>query len=196
MRGKSLTLAGNKSCTRCGEFKPIDQFPLCKGKLRARCKPCHTQQAIEWQNNNREKSRARGRAHYHRHYQATHLGPPIPRHILNARKRAVEHANPERTRAAKKRWADANKEVGRARVRRRQARQLQACPAWADADLMADFYALAAIWSEATGEKYEVDHHVPLISDRVCGLHCEANLSILTKRENVQKGNRWWPDMP
>lgn len=188
--------AQSKNCTRCGGTKPLEQFPLCRGAHRARCKPCHTQDAIDWQVNNREKSRARAKAYFDRHSNPAHLGPPIPPHILNQRKRAGERANPERTKASKKRWADANKEVGRARVRRRQARRIQACPAWADADLMKDFYALAAIWSETTGEAYEVDHYVPLISDRVCGLHCEANLTILTKRENVQKGNRWWPAMP
>jgi hypothetical protein len=195
MRGRSLTLGESRSCTRCGEFKPFADFPLCRGKLRARCKPCHTQQAIEWQNDNPEKARERKKRWQVINNPPAHFGPPCPKH-LRPKKPTWASLNPERQRVHQKRWADANKEVGRARVRRRQARQLQAVPAWADTDLMRDFYSLAAIWTEATGEAYEVDHLVPLISDRVCGLHCQANLSILTKRENVQKGNRHWPDMP
>lgn len=30
----------------------------------------------------------------------------------------------------------------------------------------------------------------------VCGLHCEANLQVITKSENSKKHNSYWPDMP
>jgi hypothetical protein len=43
--------------------------------------------------------------------------------------------------------------------------------------------------------EYHVDHIVPLTSDLVCGLHCEANLQIAVGKDNIAKNNRWWPDM-
>ena len=46
-----------------------------------------------------------------------------------------------------------------------------------------------------SGLLYEVDHEVPINSDLVCGLNCEANLQIILGQENQRKGNRWWPDM-
>lgn len=71
---------------------------------------------------------------------------------------------------------------------KRRAAQIQAMPAWANLD------AIAAIY-KACGAGHHVDHMVPLISPLVCGLHCEANLQILTASENSRKNNRVWPDM-
>lgn len=120
--------------------------------------------------------------------------------------------NPERYKAAIVAWGKRNPEkikaYGRksaakperkaknaARQMLRHVRKLQTTPSWADPKAIAGFYELAALYTAETGEKWEVDHIVPLISDRVCGLHCEANLQVLTASENRRKGNRYWPNM-
>jgi hypothetical protein len=46
-----------KICSKCGESKPRTQFPLHKGRERARCKPCHSADAMGWAAANREKRR-------------------------------------------------------------------------------------------------------------------------------------------
>ncbi len=66
----------------------------------------------------------------------------------------------------------------------------------ANPDKIREFYETADGLGMCTGDWYEVDHVVPLKSDIVCGLHCEANLQILPRTENRSKSNRYWPDMP
>jgi hypothetical protein len=80
-------------------------------------------------------------------------------------------------------------------VRRKRVR-VGATPAWANLEMMRLIYKMARELSEKLGVSYHVDHIVPLQSDLVCGLHCEANLQILTALENLKKHNRTWPDMP
>lgn len=67
----------------------------------------------------------------------------------------------------------------------------QRTPVWADKKKINAIYHE----SKRLGDKFHVDHIVPLIHPGVCGLHCEFNLQIETAKENLQKGNNYWPDM-
>jgi 5-methylcytosine-specific restriction endonuclease McrA len=70
------------------------------------------------------------------------------------------------------------------------------CPEWQD---RAELYALkaeAARITLETGVAHVLDHIVPLNHSLVCGLTVPWNLQIITKFENDQKGNKYWPDMP
>lgn len=67
--------------------------------------------------------------------------------------------------------------------------------AWADEFIIREIYELAALRTKMTGIRWVVDHIVPFNSDKVCGLHCEANMQIITFSKNSGKGNRHWPDM-
>lgn len=78
----------------------------------------------------------------------------------------------------------------------RRARLMAAIPVWANLDVVRQFYEAARICSRSTGQVWHVDHVVPLKHRLVCGLHCEFNLQLLPMRDNVAKGNRYWPDMP
>lgn len=92
-------------------------------------------------------------------------------------------------------YARKNPHSVNARNAARRARKIQATPTWADKTAIKTIYALASELS-ATGVLYAVDHIVPLRSELVCGLHCEANLQVIPFKENCRKSNVWWPNMP
>lgn len=104
--------------------------------------------------------------------------------------------NIESARASKSEWVKRNAENVNARTARRRALKLNATPRWANHSEILRIYRSATELSVKTGEQWTVDHIVPLRSKLVCGLHCEANLRVITKVENSIKGNRHWPDMP
>jgi 5-methylcytosine-specific restriction endonuclease McrA len=99
-----------------------------------------------------------------------------------ARSRA---ANRERDAANVARWKAENPERVVADLAHRRAMKLRATPAWANQDLIYSFYRMAKVFG------MEVDHIIPLISKKVCGLHSEHNLQLLTKGENSRKRNKF-----
>ena len=78
-----------------------------------------------------------------------------------------------------------------AKTGRYRARLLQATPKWANKEKIESIYEEAARLTKETGVEYTVDHIVPLKNDKVCGLHVEYNLQILTKSENSSKRNKF-----
>lgn len=112
----------------------------------------------------------------------------------NARSRAWHAANRERVSHRHAKWAKENPHICAERTRRRDAVKLLATPLWADRAKIAAIYEQAARLTRETGVRHEVDHIYPLQSKFGCGLHCEANLQILTKIKNISKGNKW-PDI-
>ena len=177
-----------KTCKRCAMNKSASEFRVearNQDRLSSWCIECHAAASMA-------------------HYQAN-------KSARNAAARAWAQANPEKTRAADaafkqsnkvelaknyRTWAEKNRASLRAIDARRKAAKRQATPAWADPLAIRAIYADAVRLQEMTGTRMHVDHIVPIQSEYVCGLHCEANLQVLPGAENEAKRNRWWPDMP
>jgi len=77
-----------------------------------------------------------------------------------------------------------------AQMKREQTKR-GATPSWSESEQIRDLYIEAKKLEMITGDKYHIDHVVPLNSAVVCGLHCIANLEILEASENIRKSNTW-----
>lgn len=90
-----------------------------------------------------------------------------------------------------KRYAILFPEKRRANVRNYQARKMNRTPSWANKDAIHFQYLKAKFMEWFTGEKYHVDHIIPLKGENVCGLHVEYNLQYLSISDNRKKKNRF-----
>jgi 5-methylcytosine-specific restriction endonuclease McrA len=132
--------------------------------------------------------------------------------LKRARKRERDKARYARCRdailAQKKDYREKNaaecRERQRAHYRRHKGRYLhrnaqrkawvaKATPRWADHLAMEAIYTQALQRTLDTGITHSVDHIVPLRHPLVCGLHCPANLQVLTMEDNRAKGNSFTP---
>lgn len=74
---------------------------------------------------------------------------------------------------------------------RRKLQIKQATPGWANKDAILDIYKEASEQTIATGERYSVDHIIPLRGKLVCGLHIETNLQVIKLKDNKKKSNKF-----
>ena len=75
----------------------------------------------------------------------------------------------------------------------RKRRHREATPAWLNTkqkQAIKNLYMQAVTLSKITGERYVVDHIIPLINPEVCGLHVPWNLRVITQEENLKKSNK------
>ena len=83
-----------------------------------------------------------------------------------------------------------------AKEAKRRAAKLKATAPWASLTYVKDLYkncreAEDVFNAAGLSVKFHVDHIVPLQHDRVCGLHVEHNLQVLTATENSSKCNKY-----
>lgn len=181
-------------CTKCTGFFPVERFSVEKrNRSTGRsswCKNCLS----SWRVANRDWLLESKRLDYASNREsrlATNLAAQRRnKDASNARSANWRAANPERRKQVANAWVSRNRPYGAARVSARYAAKRNATPKWVDQTAIYLIYEKAHHWG------MEVDHIVPLNSPIVCGLHCEANLQLLMKVENIRKGNRIWPDMP
>ena len=86
-----------------------------------------------------------------------------------------------------------NPEYYKALTSVRKRRHRNATPKWITAEqkqAMRQLYLEAQRLTKLTGERYVVDHVVPLINPDVCGLHVPWNLRVMTQEENLRKSNK------
>lgn len=151
-------------------------------------KAAHAAKTAAWRAANPEKARALWRASHAR-----------AKEKRNQASREYRAANLDHMRAAGRAWARANLDrAGVYHARRRSAKMRGRMLRETEFDslFLREIYSLAKMRTLATGVVWHVDHRVPLTNPIVSGLHCAANLQLITAQENHSKGNRVWEHMP
>jgi len=126
-----------------------------------------------------EASKEAGRRYYERNKEAV---------------KARANARPkEEVTQYKLRHKENNPDYYKALTSVRKRRHRNATPKWITPEqklAMRELYLHAQKLTAMTGERYVVDHIIPLISHEVCGLHVPWNLRVITQEENLKKSNK------
>lgn len=193
----------DKICKICGQTKLVEEFPKNGSSRRGQCKTCWNSIIKDYSKNYRQKNRdtiyarhkdwvknnqEKAKAHYRKYYEKN-------KEEVKARTKSKIQANREIHNKRCSDYIKRNPEKYAAIAASRRAKKLLATPSWANTDKIKELYKIAKIKERRETGKWHVDHIVPLKSPLVCGLHCEANLQIISERDNKSKNNRHWPDM-
>jgi hypothetical protein len=168
--------------------EPCKHGHVAPRKTKGACVECLK---VEWEKANTT------RAEYFREYNKSEAGQQAKRKYYEANKENViarAQARPdEDKRRYKKTHKVNNPDMYKEMTSLRRRRFRDATPDWlTDAHKMEIRlkYRLAIELSRATGERYAVDHIIPLHGENVCGLHVPWNLQVLTQKDNLVKYNR------
>ena len=162
-----------KICKKCLISEPLVSFY----PTRRVCKTCHAFQGYLWKEQNKEQwlgivKKSKTRAYV------------INRETILERNKNWRILNPEKYKECS--INSRKKFPGTIKLHRKlrsHAIKVQT-PSWIDKE------KINSIYKEAKKLGLQVDHIVPLQGKTVCGLHVETNLQLLTKIENLKKGNK------
>jgi 5-methylcytosine-specific restriction endonuclease McrA len=169
--------------------EPCKHGHVAPRKTKGACIECLK---VEW-----EKANI-ARADYFRDYNKSEAGQQAKRKYYEANKENViarAQARPdEDKRRYKKTHKVNNPDMYKEMTSLRRRRFRDATPKWLTDTHKMEIrlkYRLAIELSRATGERYAVDHIIPLHGENVCGLHVPWNLQILTQKDNLAKYNKF-----
>ncbi len=90
-------------------------------------------------------------------------------------------------RTGNKIYRAAHPDFNRDQCKKKRRLLKQATPPWAEKAAIRELHTKRKQITEKTGVAHCVDHVIPIVSALVSGLHCLANLQIITISENCKK---------
>lgn len=109
------------------------------------------------------------------------------------KKKVYRTENAERISEVKRDWRKANKNRVMSSNALRRSRKRNATPGWFgefDEFVVSEAYSLCEDRARATGNAWHVDHMIPLLAKKACGLHVSNNIQVIPEFVNLSKGNR------
>jgi hypothetical protein len=166
-----------KTCGNCKENKLFSEFFRDNSKkdgLRTDCKVCRREYQKTWRELNKQTIIKYMQDWYIENKES----------VLNYRELNKEKISD---------YYKKNRDKYNSHAAKRRASKLNATPRWLtneDIDVIQSLYNLAKELELKFNVSYHVDHIVPLINDRVCGLHVPWNLQVIPASENLSKSNK------
>lgn len=172
----------SKVCNKC--FTPRELIDFYKDKNfkdghRTICKFCDVERRIIFAKANPDKT-----AKNKKKYANTH----VDKLKINKEKLGKEYFSKKR-----KEYFERNKDKCNALTANYRAKRKNATLNLSKDQniLIGEFYKESVKLSKETGIPHQVDHIVPLRGATVSGLHVPWNLQVITKEENIKKGNKY-----
>ena len=164
--------------------KPCVRGHIALRKTKGTCVECMKEDWVIDNEKRKEKpkseaAKAAGRRYYEKNQE-----------VVKARASARPA---QEVRQYKDRHKEKNPEYYKALTSVRKRRHRNATPPWITKEeklQIRQMYLQAQKLTKMTGERYVVDHIIPLLNDSVCGLHVPWNLQIMTQEENLKKSNK------
>ena len=172
----------NKQCLCCKETKVLSEFSRNAQRndgFSAYCKVCKAVKDRQYYEKNKE-----ARIAYIKSWCIDNVDK------TRAYKRKYKTVNPDVDKIYKKQ----NKSLVNFTNAKRRANTKNRTPDWLtefDKLKIKCYYQVAAMRSQSSGQKWHVDHIIPLQGKNVCGLHVPNNLQIIPAIENMRKNNHY-----
>jgi len=168
--------------------EPCKHGHIALRKTKGACIDCIK---AEWQ------QAAENRAEYFHQYNASSAGQEAKqRYYEKNRAQVIARAQARPTaekQLYKTTYKQNNPDLYKALTSFRRRRFRDATPPWLTHKQKSEIrqlYRIAITMSQTTGERYVVDHIIPLQGEFVCGLHVPWNLRVITQEENLAKSNK------
>lgn len=185
---KSRKEAQKLSASHYFTGEPCSKGHIALRKTKGACVECIK---LEWKN-----SAEKRRGYFHQYNNKEEVKDKKHQWYLENREQVMDAAKTCPTsikRVYQKAWKERNILWVRADTKARRRKHRQATPPWLTSKQKAEIrqiYQIAITMTKTTGEKYVVDHIVPLRGEGVCGLHVPWNLRVVTREENLKKSNK------